>query len=135
MAYRVVFELTEGAAWKVQGVLGSIRHLLEQMGAEGLEVELVAHADGIAALYRTPNREARSIEDLAGQGVRFAACHYTMASRGVTAEDLVDVAQMVPSGIGEIVRRQGEGWLYLPLLTGQPKCRIMPITIVSVKVG
>lgn len=113
MAYQVVFQLNESASCKVEAVLGHIRHLRAELSAEGVEIELVAHSDGISALYRAPNPQARSIQELAGQGVRFAACHTAMTSRGVTDEDILEVAQIVPSGVAEIVRRQAEGWQYV----------------------
>ncbi len=113
MAYRVVFEIDEAAACKIEGTLGNIRNLQAEMAAEGVEIELVAHSDGIQALYRAPNRQAGPIEELAAAGVQFAACHNTMSRRGLTAEDLLEVARVVPSGVGELVRRQAEGWAYV----------------------
>ncbi len=113
MPYRVLFELDEAASCKIDGVLANVRNLQAEMASEGLELELVAHADGIEVLYRAPNRQAGAIRELAGQGVRFAACHTTMTSRGVTDEDILEVAQIVPSGVAEIVRRQAEGWQYV----------------------
>ena len=113
MAHRVVLELTEGASGKVETGLGNIRHLLAELAAEGVEVELVAHSDGITAFYRRGNVQAEAISRLAVQGVRFVACRATMRNRGLTEEDILPVAQMAPSGITEIVRRQEEGWSYV----------------------
>ncbi len=113
MPYRVVFELTDSARCRVEGELASIRHLMAELGPQGMEVELVAHSDGVVALLHKLKPDVRPIEDLAAQGVRFAACQHSLASRGLTAADLVPFAQVVPSGIGEVVRRQAEGWLYV----------------------
>ncbi len=113
MAYLVLFHLTESASGKVEMVLGNIRHLLDEYAPEGIVVELVVHSDGIAALYRHPNPQADAIRSLAERGVRFAACAYTMKSRGIGADELLEVARVVPSGVGEIVHRQEEGWLYV----------------------
>lgn len=113
MVHRVVLELTESASGKAQIVLGNIHHLLTELGAEGAEIELVAHSDGIVALYRRRNAQTEAIDRLATQGVRFLACRTTMKSRGLTEEDILPVAQVVPSGITEVVRRQEEGWCYV----------------------
>lgn len=112
MAYRVVFQLNESASSAVDHVPGNTRNLQAEPGPARLEVELVAHGDGLVAFYRSPNRQARTIREMAEQGVRFVACHNTMAARGLTAEDLLDVAQVVPSGMGELVRRRAEGWAH-----------------------
>ncbi len=113
MPYRVVFQLNESASSAVEGVLGNIRHLQAELASAGLEVELVAHGDGLVAFYRAPNRQARTIREMAEQGVRFVACHNTMAARGLSPGDLLEVVQVVPSGVGELVRRQAEGWAYV----------------------
>jgi len=113
MAYRVLFHLDEGASCKVESTLRSVGHLLEELGLEGLDVELVAHGDGITALRRTANPFAHTVRQLAERGVRLAACRNTMTRLGLSAGDLLDVAEIVPSGIGELVRRQAEGWLYV----------------------
>ena len=73
----------------------------------------MAHSDGLVALYRAGNAEAETIRELARQGVRFVACQTTMAARGLTADDLLEEAELVPSGVAELVRRQAAGWLYL----------------------
>ena len=113
MTYRVVFELTDSGKCQVEGELTNIRHLLAELGPQGIEVELVAHSDGVVALLRQNRAEAGPIEELAAHGVHFAACRNSLASRGLTGADLLPTAAVVPSGIGEIVRRQAEGWLYV----------------------
>jgi intracellular sulfur oxidation DsrE/DsrF family protein len=113
MPYRVLFHLNESSACKVEGVLGNVEHLLDELGQEGLAVEVVAHGDGIAALRQAANPHADAIARLAGRGVRFAACQNTMKRQGLEASDLLRVAEMVPSGVAELVRRQAEGWAYV----------------------
>lgn len=113
LAYRVLFHLDESASCRVEDLLRSVGHLLDELSAEGLEVEVVAHADGLAALQKAANPQADTIGRLAARGVRFAACRNTMRRLGVTPDDLLQVVQTVPSGVGELVRRQGKGWLYV----------------------
>jgi uncharacterized protein len=113
MAYRVLFHLNDAGSLSVQRVLENIRHLLDDLAPEAAQVELVAHGDGIEALQRCGNPQADTVRRLAADGVRFVACRNTMNSRGLTAGDLLEVARVVPAGIGEIVRREGEGWLYV----------------------
>jgi len=115
MAYRALFHLDEAASCKVESILRSVGHLLEELGPQGLEIELVAHGDGITALRRTANPFAHTLRQLAERGVRLAACHNTMQRLGLSPDDLLDVAQVVPSGVGELVRRQAEGWAYVRL--------------------
>lgn len=52
--------------------------------------------------------------NLARRGVGFRVCSATLKARGLSASDLIDVAEVVPSGISEIARLQiRENFAYL----------------------
>lgn len=110
--YKVLFHLDESAMSKWKLVLTNIGNLLADFG-EDAEIELLANAEGIGIVYKSPNPFIKKIEDLAVRGVRFMACGNTMRHFNLTQEFLLECAQVVPSGVGEIVRRQAEGWMYI----------------------
>lgn len=114
ISYRVIFDMNEASNAKLKAALDEMQHLREHLGAENVGIEMVAHSDGIRALLRKDNPEAETIQRLASDGVvRFAACDTTMADRSITSDDLLDVAEVVPSGITEVVQRESEGWYYI----------------------
>jgi intracellular sulfur oxidation DsrE/DsrF family protein len=114
ISFRVIFDMNEASNAKLKAALAEMQHLREHLGRENVGLEMVAHSDGIGALLRKDNPEAETIERLARDGVvHFAACDTTMADRGISADDLLDVAEVVPSGITEVVHRQSEGWYYI----------------------
>lgn len=47
-----------------------------------------------------------AVWNLERRGVDFRVCAATLKARGISASDLVDVAEVVPSGISEIARLQ-----------------------------
>jgi intracellular sulfur oxidation DsrE/DsrF family protein len=47
-----------------------------------------------------------AVWNLKRRGVDFRVCAATLKARGISASDLVDVAEVVPSGVSEIARLQ-----------------------------
>ncbi len=110
MKYRVVFHLDEDDDMRVSLALNNIRNLIADL--VDVEVELVAYASGVNTLRRNSGY-SDTIKMLMDRGVKFAACSNTLRGMGIGPEDLLDGVEAVPSGAGEIVRRQAEGWAYL----------------------
>lgn len=109
MAHRVLVHVDEGGD-KPQSVVQNVENLLDDV--EDAQIELVAHGPGIAALERDGELSER-VEALGRRGVRLAACGNTMSAQELGPGDLVEGAEVVPSGVGELVRREAEGWLYV----------------------
>lgn len=110
--YRVLFHLDESTTGKFILVLKNIENLLADIGDDS-EIELVALGEGTSFLYRTPNHFSDRIAQLAARGVRFAVCANSLRQQNLTKEFFLDVAEVVPAGVGELVRKQAEGWTYI----------------------
>ncbi len=110
--YRVVVHLDEADARKQEAVLRNINNLLADLGAEQTQVELVAHGPGLDLLINQTEL-AQAVEELLARGVMMAACHNTLQGRAIPPERLLPGVIVVSSGIGELVRRQQEGWCYV----------------------
>ncbi|TGE35096.1 hypothetical protein E4K67_27255 [Desulfosporosinus fructosivorans] len=109
--YQVVFHIDE----RDKGLLGlnNIENLLADLGEDNVNAELVANHEGIEILLKSPDTYVEQIVRLAKMGVKFAACANAMRQRGVTKEQLVELVQVVPSGVGELVKKQAQGWAYI----------------------
>ena len=110
--YKVLFHLDESAMSKWNLVLANIENLLADL-EEDVEIELLVNAEGIGIMYKHPNPVAKKVESLAVQGVRFAVCRNTMKMFSLDQKFLLECAVIVPAGVGEIVRKQAEGWIYI----------------------
>lgn len=108
--YRAIFHLAEKD--RASLALNNIRNLLAELGDDQVEAELLANSDGVAALLKAGPFGDR-VEGLAARGVRFAVCSKTLGSMGLKEEELIAVAEVVPTGTGELVKRQTEGWAYV----------------------
>lgn len=111
-AHRVVFAVTSAdeTDWKL--MLGNIRNLLAGLPPNSTDVEVVAYGPGLA-LVRKPSSANAEIQDLEAMHVRFVACENSMRMQHVTAEELVQGVQTVPSGVTEVVLKQELGWSYI----------------------
>lgn len=109
--YRALFHLTETG--KTGAVLQTARNLLADMG-DGVEVEVVAHGDGVKAFLLT-GQYVDDVRSMSKQGVRFVVCANSIRAMTFARDDFPRSVEVVPSGISEIVRRQAERYAYIRL--------------------
>ena len=98
-------------------------HLLRHIGAHiaatdgKVEIRVVSFGAGVRAFQqaRTDPALAAAIDGLRAKGVRFLICRNTMRGMGVAPADLYGVKgeDVVPSGVAEIARLQGLGFVYI----------------------
>ena len=93
--------------------LANIDNLLADLGEGNVQVELVVNGEGIIALLRVPGQNASKVERLTARGVRFLACANSLRGMDASPQALLAGVEVVPSGVGHLVRRQAEGWAYL----------------------
>lgn len=110
--YRVVFQLNEEDPLRINLVLSNIKNLIADFGGENLEIELVGYSSGVK-FFLNDSEYAQIIDNLIFNGVKFAACSNTLNAMGIRTERLVKGVEVVSSGIGELVRKQSQGWIYI----------------------
>jgi intracellular sulfur oxidation DsrE/DsrF family protein len=66
-------------------------------------------------MAKTDPALAASLDSLRSKGVRFLICRNTLRGMNLRLEDLygVQAADVVPSGVAEIARLQGLGFVYV----------------------
>lgn len=107
----VVVHLDEDGDDKYRAVLRNVGNLVTDLGDQ-VRVELVAHGPGIG-LCLDDSSLAEDLQDLIGRGVVVAACENTLEMKGIALEHLAAGVVTVPSGMGELVRKQQNGWAYV----------------------
>ena len=105
-----------GAGYKP--ALNNITNHINAVGAQNLDLRVVMHGDGLGLLQTAVDNQQLQgiIAGLKNQGVRFLVCNNTLTGRDIDAEtDLFDVwpEDIVPSGVAELGRLQGEGFAYI----------------------
>lgn len=109
--YKVIFHVDE--IGKANLTLKNTRNLIADLGEGNVQIEILANSEGIHMLAKPAAQYEALINELASKGVIFAACANTMKEFGITKEALLDLATVVPSGVGELVKRQAEGYAYI----------------------
>ncbi|WP_130647681.1 DsrE family protein [Methanofollis fontis] len=107
--YRALFHLNDNRS--APGVFANIRNLLDDLD-DDVAIEVVGNGEGVKTFLIT-GKHADEVKALSGKNVSFAACSNSLRSHGFTKDDLPRCVTIVPSGVGEIVRRQAEGYAYL----------------------
>lgn len=107
----VVAHVSEDGQGKHAAVLRNVGNLLDDLG-DDTPVEVVAHGDGIW-LCLADSPQADTTQSLIGRGVVFAACQNTLRGKDIGPERLAGGVVTVPAGIGELVRKQRDGWAYV----------------------
>ena len=115
----VVFQVTSAGSDKWDGALENVANAKKSLGATAGKLIVVLHGKGLGLLLKKTSAEhpelGKKLEALHSEGVVFAACENTMEREKVTRKDLAGLATTVDSGIGEVIRKQGEGYRYIKI--------------------
>lgn len=108
--YNALYVLNESDDKKIKGILRNIKNVLNDPRLKGkLHIEVIAFSDGVE-MYKKTNSYQSLLASLKEQGVLFAQCSNTIEERKIAKDALFDFVHYVPSGNGEIILRQYEGW-------------------------
>lgn len=92
--------------------LNYIENLRDLYGADKVEIELVALGHGLGVLKLESTQGPRVAAALK-LGVHISACQTTMTRQKLTPADMLPDIGYVPAGLGQIIKRQREGWAYI----------------------
>jgi intracellular sulfur oxidation DsrE/DsrF family protein len=108
--YKVLYVLNNGEEKRIGAILRNIKNAMEDPRIKGkLEVELIVFGDGVA-LYNKTSPYMDKLKELMSKGVLLAQCENTLKERNINKSTLYDFISYVPSGNGEIIIRQQQGW-------------------------
>jgi len=110
--HKVVVQLNSAdtAAWG--GVIGNIKNL-SKIWPDQLQIEVVVHGRALDFLVASKSHLVNDVEQLSKKGIMFSACENTMGKYGITKQMLIPAVFTVPSGVGEVILKQEQGWSYL----------------------
>lgn len=120
--WRVVLHVTTADPYRLKTVLDEAEELLRQRaGNSGVAVDILANGRGLDLLRADTSPFAQRIRELQSRyesSLAFKACQN--AINRLRREKDIDVtllpeARVVPTAIGEVIRRQREGWAYVQI--------------------
>ncbi len=109
-SYNALYILNSNDDKKIKATLRNLDNALEDPRLKGkLHVELIAFGDGVSVFMKS-NPYEETLKKLQEKGVILAQCSNTVRERKIDKNDLFDFIAYVPSGNGEIILREYEGW-------------------------
>jgi intracellular sulfur oxidation DsrE/DsrF family protein len=109
---RVVIQVSTPEQKMWNQALNYLENLRDLYGADKVQLELVALGHGIGVL-KLDSTQGPRVADALKQGLLVSACEVTMRRQKLTRDDMLPNIGYVPAGLGQILKRQREGWGYI----------------------
>jgi intracellular sulfur oxidation DsrE/DsrF family protein len=110
--HKVVFQVSDADPGKWNLALNNVKNVAEELGAEGVDLEIVVYGPGIGML-KAESTVGNRVADAVKSGVKVVACQNTMKSFKLTQADMLPTIGYVPAGVVELMKKQGEGYAYI----------------------
>lgn len=98
-------------------MLNNLRNHVAALGKGHVQISVVDHSDGVVLfqMANTDEKLAKAIDERKADGVHFLICQNTLDERKIDWHTLYGVteADIVPSGVAELVRLQMMGFTYV----------------------
>ena len=108
--YHAIYQLDFNDPKRIEKTIRNIMNALNDPRLQGkLQVELVAFSAGTDA-YMKGGKFEDDLKALVERGVIVAQCNNTLKERKISRDQIYDFVGIVPSGNGELILRQAEGW-------------------------
>ena len=108
--YHAIYQLDENNPALINKTIRNIKNALDDPRLTGkVKIELIAYAGGTAINLKA-NNYGDQLKELIERGVIVAQCHNSLVEQKITPDQVYDFVAIVPSGNGELILRQAEGW-------------------------
>ncbi|MBA5604341.1 DsrE family protein [Duganella sp. FT3S] len=111
-AYKALFQVSDDDPKKWNQTLNNIKNLQQDLGAANVTIEVVIFGPGIG-MVKIESEVGNRVQEAIDAKVSVLVCQNTMRGAHLTPEDMQARVGYVPAGVGEIVRRQAEGYAYI----------------------
>lgn len=95
----------------VETIINKIINLQDYAHKSNDQLEVACVLMGEPLLYLTKANDDPLKARLLNLGVQLKVCNNALKSRQLTATDLEDSVQVVVAGVGEIIKKQTQGWV------------------------
>jgi intracellular sulfur oxidation DsrE/DsrF family protein len=109
---RIVIQVSSPETRLWNQALNYVENLQDLYGKNNVEVEIVALGWGIGIL-KFDSPLATRVGDALKRGASIHACEVTMRRQKLEKADMLPDIGYVPAGLGQIIKRQKEGWSYI----------------------
>lgn len=109
---QTVLHCSSGRRSDWRHALGNVENLLADETLDLTDVELLCNGDAVS-LATADAALADRVDDLLARDVRVCVCRNSLDTRPSVENRLIAGVERVPSGVGELTKRQTEGYAYI----------------------
>lgn len=109
---KVVIQVSDGDAAKWNLALNNAKNVQQELGADKVDIEIVAYGPGIGMLKADATTSNRVLE-ATQSGVQVVACENTMTVQKITKAEMNPAVGYVRTGVVELMNRQRQGYAYI----------------------
>ena len=102
---KVVFQVSDGDAARWNMALNNARNVQQELGADKVQVEIVAYGPGISMLKADSPLSGREAQAVTA-GVEMVACENTIIALNLTEADMAPSISYVMAGVVQLMKRQ-----------------------------
>ncbi len=110
--YKVIFHLHEDE--RSTTAISNIINLIKDQGEENLDIELLMNGTGVKMMLKEGGY-VNKVDYLFKKGVEFCVCSNSLKALDIKENDMIEGTNIVPSGVGELVKKQNEDWNYIKI--------------------
>ncbi len=109
-SFKVIYQLDSNDPKVIQKTFRNINNSLKDPRLAGkLEAELITFSGGTEVMLKDSKYED-DLKALIEKGVIVGQCHNSLVERNISRDQIYDFVGVVPSGTGELILRQAQGW-------------------------
>ncbi|MEO6976365.1 MAG: DsrE family protein [Gallionella sp.] len=109
---RVVIQVSDADSGKWNLALNNAKNVQTALGADKVDVEIVAYGPGIGML-KMDSAVGNRVDEFKKSGISIVACQNTMKNMKLTDADMLPNTSYVPSGVVELIKKQQQGYAYI----------------------
>jgi len=114
LKYKVLLQVSEDSVERLMTALNAAKFVQQEYGAPNVSVEIVVFGSGVQTLkYYAPIPVGDRVRLAKANGVQISVCDYSMRAAKLRPSDMLRDVSFVRSGVGEIIEKQQQGWVYV----------------------
>ena len=110
--HKLVIQVSDNDQKKWNLALANAKNIQEEFGKENTQIEIVAYGPGLD-MVKLESPAGPRIDEAMEAGVTVVACGNTMMHQHLEKDDMLPNISFVKAGVGELMKRQEEGWSYI----------------------
>lgn len=113
--YKTIFHFEDDR--KTEKLLNNVMNLLDDMEEvnEEISIEVLANADAVDVFKKENKDNQEVLKKLIQQGVTISVCQNSLMARDISENSLLEDIRIVRSGVGQLTRKQQDGWAYIKI--------------------